>query len=116
MAGRRLLIVIDNCEHVLSAAVAAIEQVIARSDTPRITATSRERLLVAGEAVVSVAPLALDGGVTSDAVTLFVERAGTVRPGFGIFDEQTAAAVVEICETLDGLPLGIELARRGWPR
>ena len=57
----------------------------------------------------SVSPLALDGGVTSDAVTLFVERAGTVRPGFGIFDEQTAAAVVEICETLDGLPLGIEL-------
>ena len=55
-------------------------------------------------------PLGLDAGVTSDAVTLFVERAGTVRPGFGIFDEQTAAAVMEICETLDGLPLGIELA------
>jgi predicted ATPase/DNA-binding CsgD family transcriptional regulator len=110
VAGRRLLIVIDNCEHVLPAAVAAIEQVIARSDTPRIIATSRERLVVAGEAVVSVAPLAVEGGVTSDAVTLFVERAGTVRPGFGIFDEQTAAAVVEICETLDGLPLGIELA------
>ena len=109
VAGRRLLIVIDNCEHVLSAAVAAIVHVISRSDTPRITATSRERLHVAGEAVVPVSPLALDGGVTSDAVTLFVERAGTVRPGFGIFDEQTAAAVVEICETLDGLPLGIEL-------
>ena len=54
---------------------------------PRIAATSRERLAVAGEAVVSVAPLALEGGVTSDAVTLFVERAGTARPGFGIFDE-----------------------------
>ncbi len=110
VAGRRLLIVVDNCEHVLPAAVAAIEQVSARSDTPRIVATSRERLVVADEAVVSVAPLALDGGVTSDAVTLFVERAGTVRPGFGIFDEQTAAAVIEVCETLDGLPLGIELA------
>ena len=110
VAGRRLLIVIDNCEHVLPAAVAAIGQVIARSDAPRIAATSREELRVAGAAVVSVAPLALDGGVTSDAVTLFVERAGTVRPGFGIFDELTAAAVVEICETLDGLPLGIELA------
>ena len=110
VAGRRLLIVIDNCEHVLAAAAAAIGRVLARSDAPRILATSRERLLVAGEAVVSVAPLALDGGVTSDAVTLFVERAGTVRPGFGIFDEQTAAAVIEICETLDGLPLGIELA------
>ena len=110
VAGRRLLIVVDNCEHVLSAAVAAIGRVLARSDAPRILATSREGLLVAGEAEVSVAPLALDGGVTSDAVTLFVERAGTVRPGFGIFDEQAAAAVIEICETLDGLPLGIELA------
>ena len=110
VAGRRLLIVVDNCEHVLSAAVAAIGRVLARSDAPRILATSREGLLVPGEAEVSVAPLALDGGVTSDAVTLFVERAGTVRPGFGIFDEQAAAAVIEICETLDGLPLGIELA------
>ena len=110
VAGRRLLIVIDNCEHVLPAAAGAIGRVIARSDAPRIIATSREALQVATETVVSVAPLALDGGVTSDAVTLFVERAGTVRPGFGIFDEQTAAAVVEICENLDGLPLGIELA------
>ena len=109
-AGRRLLIVIDNCEHVLASAVAAIEQVLARSDVPRIMATSREALLASSEAVVPVAPLAIQGGVTSDAVTLFVERAGTVRPGFGIFDEQAAAAVVEICETLDGLPLGIELA------
>ena len=48
--------------------------------------------------------------MTSDAVTLFVERARAVRPGFGIFDEQTANAVIRICETLDGLPLGIELA------
>ena len=58
----------------------------------------------------TVSPLAPTDGVTSDAVTLFVERAGAVRPGFGIFDEQTADAVIEICETLDGLPLGIELA------
>ena len=65
---------------------------------------------VAGEEWSRSSPLALDGGVTSDAVTLFVERAGTVRPGFGIFDEPTAAAVIEICQTLDGLPLGIELA------
>ena len=48
--------------------------------------------------------------MTSDAVTLFVERARAVRPGFGIFDEQTADAVIRICATLDGLPLGIELA------
>ena len=48
--------------------------------------------------------------MTSEAVTLFVQRAGAVRPEYAIHDEQTAAAVIEICETLDGLPLGIELA------
>ena len=110
LAGRHLLLVIDNCEHLLSATAAAIERILAVSDTPRVLATSRERLLVADEAIVPVPPLALDGGVTSDAVRLFVERASTVRPGFGIFDERTGDAVVEICETLDGLPLGIELA------
>ena len=57
-----------------------------------------------------MSPLALDGGATSAAARLFVERAATVRPGFGIYDEPTAAAVIEICATLDGLPLGIELA------
>jgi len=110
VSGRRLLIVIDNCEHVLAAAAAAIGEVIVRSDTPRILATSRESLRVAGEVLLSVSPLALDGGVTSHAVALFVERAAAVRPGFGIHDEQTATAVIEICETLDGLPLGIEVA------
>ena len=110
VSGRRLLIVIDNCEHVLAAAAAAIGEILARSDTPRILATSREHLRAAGESVLSVPPLALDAGVTSDAVALFVQRAGAVRPGFGIHDEQTAAAVIEICETLDGLPLGIEVA------
>ena len=110
VAGRRLLLVVDNCEHVLAASAAAIGRIIARSDTPRILATSRERMRLPGEELVQVSPLALDGGVTSAAVTLFVERATTVRPGFGIFDEPTAAAVIEICEALDGLPLGIELA------
>jgi predicted ATPase/DNA-binding CsgD family transcriptional regulator len=110
VAGRHLLMVIDNCEHLLATAAAAIGQITSRSETPTIIATSREDLRVPGETLVSVEPLTLDGGVTSDAVTLFVERAGTARTGFGIFDEGTAAAVVEICETLDGLPLGIELA------
>ena len=78
VAGRRLLIVIDNCEHLLATSASAIGRVLARSETPRILATSREHLRVAGEAVMSVSPLALDGGVTSDAATLFVGRAGTV--------------------------------------
>jgi predicted ATPase/DNA-binding CsgD family transcriptional regulator len=110
VAGRRLLVVVDNCEHLLAASAKAIGSILARSRTPHVLATSRESLQVAGEAVLPVAPLALEGGVTSDAVSLFVQRAGTVRPGFGIYDEGTATAVVEICHTLDGLPLGIELA------
>ena len=110
VAGRRLLIVVDNCEHVLAAAAAAIGEVLARSDAPRVLATSRELLRAPGEAVVPVPPLSVDAGVTSEAVTLFVQRAGSVRPEYAIHDEQTAAAVIEICETLDGLPLGIELA------
>ena len=109
LAGRRVLIVVDNCEHVLAAAAEAIGEILARSDVPRVLATSREHLRAPGEALLTVSPLAVDG-VTSDAVTLFVERARAVRPGFGIFDEQTADAVIRICETLDGLPLGIELA------
>src|SRR5207342_3527364 len=92
------------------AAAAAIGEILARSDVPRILATSRENLQIPGEALLAVSPLTLDGGVTSDAVTLFAERARAARQGFGIFDEQTAHAVIEICQTLDGLPLGIELA------
>ncbi len=110
VAGRQLLILVDNCEHVLAAAAAAIREVLARSPVPRILATSREHLLVPGETVWSVSPLSVDGGVTSDAVTLFAERARAVRQGFGIFDEQAARAVIEVCEALDGIPLGIELA------
>src|SRR5207244_9373983 len=51
-----------------------------------------------------------EGGVTSDAVTLFVDRARAVRPDFGLREPDTATAVTEICQALDGLPLGIELA------
>ena len=57
VAGRRLLLVVDNCEHLLAAAAAAIAQIIARSETPRIMATSRERLQVTGEELVPVSPL-----------------------------------------------------------
>ena len=110
LAGRRLLLVVDNCEHVLAAAASAISAILARSDSVSVLATSREYLWVAGETLLSVSPLALEGGVASDAVTLFVDRARAVRADFGMHDSETAAAVIEICETLDGLPLGIELA------
>ncbi len=110
LGGRRLLLVVDNCEHVLAAAGSAIETILGRSGGVKILATSREALAVDGETVLTVAPLALTGGVTSDAVTLFVDRARAVRPNFGLAEPATATAVTEICETLDGLPLGIELA------
>jgi predicted ATPase len=110
LAGKRLLLVIDNCEHLLRAAGSAIEMIVGRSGNIRVLATSREPLGVDAEAVLGVSPLAVAGGTESDAVTLFVDRARAVRRDFGLGDPDTAAAVTEICATLDGLPLGIELA------
>jgi predicted ATPase/DNA-binding CsgD family transcriptional regulator len=110
LAGRQLLLVIDNCEHVLAAASAAIATMLGRSRSIKVLATTREALMLDGETVFPVPPLALEGGSTSDAVTLFVDRAQAVRPDFGLGDDETADAVTEICETLDGVPLGIELA------
>lgn len=110
LAGRDVLLVVDNCEHVAAAATAAIQRILDRSPTPRILATSRESLWVAGEQRVSVSPLELGGGIDSDAATLFVRRARSVRLDFRVDDPATADAVVEICRILDGLPLAIELA------
>ena len=83
---------------------------LARSGDSKCLATSREIFAIDEEAALTVAPLALDGGVSSDAVTLFVDRARVVRPDFGLGEPETAIAVTEICQTVDGLPLGIELA------
>jgi predicted ATPase/DNA-binding CsgD family transcriptional regulator len=110
LAGRRLLLVMDNCEHVLAAAGSAIGAILDRSERVKILVTSRENLGATGETLLSVSPLALQGGTASDAVTLFVDRARSVRPDFGLQDPKTAEAVVEVCDVLDGLPLGIELA------
>ena len=110
LASRRLLLVLDNCEHVVAAAAGAVDTMLARSGSTTVLATSREPLGVHGERAHAVAPLTLEGGVTSDAVTLFVDRARTVRPDFGLAAPDTVDAVVDICTTVDGLPLGIELA------
>ena len=110
LGGRQLLLVMDNCEHVLAAASSAVATILDRSRNVKILATSREALAVDGETVLTVAPLALEGGVTSDAVTLFVDRARAARPDFGLREPDTGAAVIDICTALDGLPLGIELA------
>ncbi len=110
LGGRRLLLLLDNCEHVLAAVRPTVDAILGRSGAAKILATSREALARDGETVRTVPPLASTGGVTSDAVTLFVDRARAVRPDFGLREPETATAVTEICETLDGLPLGIELA------
>jgi predicted ATPase/DNA-binding NarL/FixJ family response regulator len=110
VAGRRLLLVVDNCEHMVSAAAAAVRTIVGGSTTVHVLATSREPLDLAGEYRVPVTPLALEGGTSSDAVSLFVERARAMRPDFGVEDPETARAAAEICGVLDGIPLGIELA------
>ncbi len=111
ISGRRLLLVLDNCEHVLDAAAELVGTLLARPREVKILATSRVSLRVAEEREIRVAPLALDGGSSSPAVTLFASRAREVRPNFALEDgPATARAVVEICRVLDGLPLGIELA------
>ncbi len=110
LAGRRLLVLLDNCEHVVEAAAATVEVILARSDTVTVLATSREGLGAVGEHLVPVPPMPLDGGAASAAVALFVARARAVDPTFALDDGATADAVTEICRGLDGLALGIELA------
>lgn len=110
LAGRELLLVIDNCEHLLGAAASIVGTILGRDGRTRVVATSREALGVPGETTITVPPLPCAGGAASDAVALFVDRARAVRADFGLNDPETAAAVSEICTTVDGLPLGIELA------
>jgi predicted ATPase/class 3 adenylate cyclase/DNA-binding CsgD family transcriptional regulator len=108
--GRALVVVLDNCEHVVDAVASTVRELIRHSTTVRILATSREALDVPGEQRRLVLPLTLDGGAASPAVTLFVERARALQSLIDFAEPATAAAVVEICRSLDGLPLGIELA------
>lgn len=106
----RILLVLDNCEHVLSATIDLVRAMLARCENVRVVATSREGLRVAGEQRWPVPPLGVDGGAESEAVTLFVERARSVDPGFELRDAADVAAVISICRGLDGLALAIELA------
>ncbi|MFD4264628.1 ATP-binding protein [Rhodococcus sp. NPDC058481] len=118
LADRRLLLVLDNCEHVLDAAAALADALLRRCPELRILATSREPLGIGGEASLRVPPLSVPdqdrrspprGLPRCDAVTLFAERACAVVPDFGL-TEDNQVAVAGICQRLDGLPLPIELA------
>ncbi|MEV7680892.1 BTAD domain-containing putative transcriptional regulator [Streptomyces sp. NPDC088341] len=102
-ARRRMLLLLDNCEHVVEAAATLAETLLTRCPGLRVLATSREPLGVPGEVVRPVEPLPPD-----PAHRLFAERGRAVLPGFD--PEGDPVAVAEICRRLDGLPLAIELA------
>jgi predicted ATPase len=110
LEGRVRLLVFDNCEHVRDAAGDLVEAILAHSATVRVLATSREGLGVADEQLWLVPSLAVGAGIDSAAVALFVERARSVASRFSVSTADEAAAVVEICRRLDGIPLAIELA------
>ncbi|WP_262703321.1 MULTISPECIES: BTAD domain-containing putative transcriptional regulator [Streptomyces] len=102
-APRRMLIVLDNCEHLVAAAAHLAESLLAQCPGVTILATSREPLAVPGELVRSVEPLP-----DPVALRLLQDRGAAARPGFRTEDDPAACA--EICRRLDGLPLAIELA------
>lgn len=113
---RSLLLILDNCEHLLESTSELVRSLLAASPLLTILATSRERLGIEGESTWTVPPLtfpAQDSGTVSggehEAVDLFVERARLVDPGFEI-TASNAANIAAICRRLDGLPLAIELA------
>ncbi|MFJ2023386.1 AfsR/SARP family transcriptional regulator [Streptomyces sp. NPDC087897] len=105
-APRRMLLLLDNCEHVIGAAATLADHLLSRCPQLTVLATSREPLGVPGESVRPVDPLP-----DPMALRLLAERGAAARPGFRTdADETTAAACAEICRRLDGLPLAIELA------
>ncbi|MDX6353465.1 MAG: hypothetical protein QOF98_368, partial [Streptomyces sp.] len=128
--GRPLLLVLDNCEHIVADAARLAERLLTCSPRLCILATSREALNVPGESLCPIPTLALPSpglgsgsgigigtGVdreqvlASPAVRLFTERAAAVHPGFDpAADQATVDAVLRLCTALDGLPLAIELA------
>jgi predicted ATPase/DNA-binding NarL/FixJ family response regulator/Tfp pilus assembly protein PilF len=121
---RAMLLILDTCDHLVQACAELVQRLLAGCPGVRVIATSREPLRVRGEVIWRVPPLGLaqardgddaEGEVDLDAVgsceavRLFVERAAAVRPGFTL-DEANVTAVAQVCSTLDGVPLAIELA------
>ena len=114
---KRVLLVLDNCEHLIEACAKLVETLLRACPTLHILATSREALSVAGERLYLVPTLTtpdpeqtdLDTLPRYEAVQLFVERAQTALPGFMLTNDNTAA-IAQICHQLDGIPLALELA------
>ncbi|GLW96345.1 hypothetical protein [Microtetraspora sp. NBRC 16547] len=106
LADRRMLLILDTCEHLIGPCRALVGQILRAAPGVRVLATSREPLGLPGERVHAVRPLPVTEE-DCDAVRLFRERALAVRPGFECSD-----AVVRLCRRLDGVPLALELAAR----
>lgn len=113
---KQLLVLVDNCEHVIDAAASLIDDILGRCPNVTVLATSREALAVPDEVQVSVGPLdtppepCAPGQVLDHpAAQLFAERARAVRPGT-VFVEDDLRAIGRICRALDGMPLALELA------
>ena len=105
LRGRRVLLILDNCEHVLAGARDVARRVLADCPDTALLTTSRERLGVRGEHTVAVEPLPL----TDECVDLFLDRARARDSAFHL-DDADRAVMLDICRRLDGMPLGIELA------
>ena len=120
LADHELLVVLDNCEHVLEGAAGLVATLLAQCRRVRFLATSRERLDVPGELVFPVPPLGLpaDGSAAAvaacEAGMLFAARASAASPGFEL-SAHNSAAVAQVCARLDGIPLAIELAAARCP-
>lgn len=114
LQGRRMLLVLDNCEHILAAAAGFVDDLLVHTDALHILATSQEPLRLSGEQQFRTSPLAVPArGDVPDpslgAMRLFAERARTADPRF-VLEAGNLAAAAEVCRQLDGLPLAIELA------
>ncbi len=117
LADQDVLLLLDNCEHLIDAAAKFAEEVIRHCPRTRFLATSREPLGIEGELVYRVPSLSLPQAdattaeelAASDAVRLFAERAVAHQPGFRL-DDQAAPLIATVCRRLDGIPLALELA------
>jgi predicted ATPase/class 3 adenylate cyclase len=113
LAERRMLLVLDNCEHLIDACAEVVDRLLAACPHVRVLATSREGLAVEGEAMLAVPSLELPregrAAADSEAVQLFAERAAAARTDLDVLGNHEAA-VVDICRRLDGIPLALELA------
>ena len=118
LQSRKLLLVLDNCEHLVEACATFAEALLRSSPELRVVATSRESLGITGEVVWPIPSLSLpdlrrlpdiESLTEYESARLFVERAAAIKPSFAL-TEQNATAVAQVCYRLDGIPLAIELA------